>query len=81
MQFLKNTSKSYGVKNPFDPEQAINGGAHLIKDLHDKYNGDIVKIASAYRYGVGAVKKGKIAVKYAADIKKYYNSYKKSLKS
>ena len=41
MQLMPSTAKALGVKNSYDPEQNILGGAKLISQLLKQYNGDV----------------------------------------
>ncbi|MFS2214991.1 lytic transglycosylase domain-containing protein [Telluria sp. Tellsp104] len=55
MQLMPDTAKAFGVTDPFDPAQNINGGARYLKYLLDKY-GDRLDIAlSAYNAGERAL--------------------------
>ncbi|MCA9546985.1 MAG: lytic transglycosylase domain-containing protein [Alphaproteobacteria bacterium] len=55
MQMMPFTWKEMGVRNPFDPEQAIFGGSRYLRILANKFDGDLVKTLSAYHAGGGAV--------------------------
>lgn len=57
MQLMPSTAKSLGVTDPFDPEQNIMGGAKLISQLLDTYNGDVKLALAAYNAGSGNVSK------------------------
>lgn len=57
MQLMPSTAKSLGVTNAYDAEQNIMGGAKLIKNLLDMYNGDLDLAMAAYSNGPGAVKR------------------------
>jgi hypothetical protein len=57
MQLMPKTAEYLGVKDPFDPEQNINGGAKYIKELLDKYDGDTKLALAAYNAGMNNVKK------------------------
>lgn len=57
MQLMPSTAKELGVKNPYDAEQNIMGGAKLIAAHLKKFNGDVKLALAAYNAGSGAVKK------------------------
>ena len=56
MQLMPRTGRSMGVSDPFDPRQNILGGARLLRVLANRFDGDIIKVLSAYHAGTGAVK-------------------------
>jgi len=51
MQLMPENCKTYGVTNPFDIEQNIDGGTRHIKEYLDKYNGDVEMALMAYNGG------------------------------
>lgn len=55
-QLMDGTAKTYGVTDPTDPAQNVEGGAHYLSDLHAKY-GDWSKALAAYNAGPDAVDK------------------------
>ena len=57
MQLMPATAKSLGVKNVYDPEQNIMGGAKCIKQKLKEFNGDVRLALAAYNAGSGAVKR------------------------
>ena len=57
MQLMPKTAASYGVTDPFDPQQNINAGVRHLKYLHAKYGGDIPKTLAAYNAGEEPVDK------------------------
>lgn len=57
MQLMPETAERYGVTDPYAAEQSINGGARLLKDLMQRYAGDLVLVAAAYNAGVGTVER------------------------
>jgi soluble lytic murein transglycosylase-like protein len=55
MQLTPGTAAQLGVNNAFDPEQNVLGGAKLLKQLMDRYGGDLSMTLSAYNAGTRQV--------------------------
>jgi len=55
MQLIPGTAAEMGVKDAFDPEQNVLGGAKLLKQLMDRYSGDLSMTLSAYNAGTRPV--------------------------
>ena len=83
MQLMPGTAREMGVHDAFDPRQNILGGARLLRTLANRYDGDIVKVLSAYNAGAGALaRKGGIPYEgtegYVRAVLDHYYRYKAS---
>jgi soluble lytic murein transglycosylase-like protein len=57
MQLMPETARIYGVGNPFEPRDNIEGGVRYLKDLISLYNRRTRFVLAAYNAGQTAVKK------------------------
>jgi soluble lytic murein transglycosylase-like protein len=55
MQFMPDTARRYGLKNPNDPRAAIDAGARYLRDLLLRFNGRLDLALAAYNAGEGTV--------------------------
>ena len=55
MQLMPATASQLGVRNVFDPDQNVDAGARLLKQLMIRYGGDLPKVLAAYNAGPTAV--------------------------
>ncbi|HEX4463138.1 MAG TPA: transglycosylase SLT domain-containing protein [Solirubrobacterales bacterium] len=53
-QFIPSTAASYGLRDPFDPEEAMDAEAHLMSDLIDQFGSPQLALA-AYNAGPAPV--------------------------
>jgi soluble lytic murein transglycosylase-like protein len=54
-QFIPATARSYGLRDPFDPEASIMAQAHFMHELLARFGGQVPLALAAYNAGVGAV--------------------------
>jgi soluble lytic murein transglycosylase-like protein len=55
MQFMPATAARYGLRDPHNPQQAIDAGARYFRDLLRKFDGRVDLALAAYNAGEGAV--------------------------
>ncbi len=54
MQLMPATAEQFNVVDPFDPKQSIDAGAKYLRQLLDRYKGDVPQALAAYNAGPGA---------------------------
>ncbi|MBI3649585.1 MAG: lytic transglycosylase domain-containing protein [Acidobacteria bacterium] len=57
MQLIPDTAKRFGIKNPYDPQQNIDGGARYLSWLLNRFDGDVKLALAGYNAGENAVKR------------------------
>ncbi len=80
MQLMPATARSLGVTDSFDPEQNVMAGTRFLKDLLDRYNGNLDSALAAYNWGPGNVDRRldrmpRETRDYLAKVKQLYHSY------
>ena len=70
MQLMPGTAKDLGVSNPYDARQNVMGGAKYLKQLIDRYGGNVSKALAAYNWGMGNVER-KGLVKMPSETRTY----------
>ena len=55
MQLIPSTAQRFGVANPFDPQQNIEGGVTYLKYLLDLFEGNVPLSVAAYNAGESSV--------------------------
>lgn len=55
MQLMPGTASRYGVRDRFDPDQNVMGGALYLRDLMRRYGNKLELVLAAYNAGEGAV--------------------------
>ncbi|MDQ7825120.1 MAG: lytic transglycosylase domain-containing protein [Candidatus Eremiobacteraeota bacterium] len=82
MQLMPETAESLGVSDPSDPRQAIMGGTRYLKQLSDRFQGDLKKTLAAYNAGPGNVSRyGGVppfaeTKRYVENVMKTFQEYK-----
>lgn len=80
MQLMPGTARGLGVTDSFDPEQNVMAGTRFLKDLLNRYGGDLNSALAAYNWGPGNVDKRtgflpRETRQYLAKVKEYYQEY------
>jgi soluble lytic murein transglycosylase-like protein len=57
MQLIDSTATAMGVSDSLDPHQNIHGGTKYLRQLLDRFDGDVKLAVAAYNAGPGAVSK------------------------
>ena len=57
MQLMPETARRLGVQDVFDPAENVLGGAKLLRQLMDRYEGDLDLALAAYNAGEAAVER------------------------
>jgi soluble lytic murein transglycosylase-like protein len=80
MQLMPETAEELGVRDSFDPQDNVVGGARYLSWLHDRYQGDVDLMLAGYNAGPGNVDRaGKQippfdeTINYVSKVKTLYN--------
>lgn len=65
MQLMPDTARDLGVTNAFDVRQNVDGGARYLRQMLDRFKGDLKQALQAYNAGPGAVEQYKGDVPFA----------------
>ena len=79
MQLMPATARGLGVRDAFDPEQNVMAGTRFLKDMLNRYHGNLEAALAAYNWGPGNVDRKGLAApretrEYIARVKGYYQS-------
>lgn len=80
MQLMPETAADLGVTNPFDPAQNIMGGTRYLRNLLDRYRGDVKLALAAYNWGMGNLEKRPESMpretkNYISQVENLYRNY------
>ncbi|HEY0506344.1 MAG TPA: lytic transglycosylase domain-containing protein [Lysobacter sp.] len=85
MQLMPETSREYGVDDPFSQDESIMAGARHLRVLMRRYRNDMILVAAAYNAGIGAVARYGCVPPYAetqayvAKVQTLYGRYRSAL--
>jgi soluble lytic murein transglycosylase-like protein len=80
MQLMPATARGLGVTNSFDPYQNVMAGTRFLKDMLNRYDGNLDAALAAYNWGPGNLdRKGMALPKetrdYLVKVKSYYQQF------
>jgi soluble lytic murein transglycosylase-like protein len=80
MQLMPGTARDLGVTDSFNPEQNVMAGTRFLRQMLDRYNGNLDSALAAYNWGPGNVdRKGNFLPRetraYLAKVKSHYSDF------
>lgn len=80
MQLMPSTARGLGVTNSFDPEQNVMAGTRFLKQMLDRYDGNVNSALAAYNWGPGNLERKDGVLpretrEYLIKVKGYYAQY------
>ncbi|MGA7829262.1 MAG: lytic transglycosylase domain-containing protein [Geobacteraceae bacterium] len=80
MQLMPGTARDLGVTDSFNPEQNVMAGTRYLRQMLDRYDGNLESALAAYNWGPGNVdKRGSFLPRetreYLVKIKSYYSDF------
>ncbi|MBF0518318.1 MAG: lytic transglycosylase domain-containing protein [Nitrospirae bacterium] len=80
MQLMPATARDLGVRNSFNPKENIEGGTKYLRQLLDRYDGNVTQAVAAYNWGMGNLERRPSRMpaetkNYIAKVQSYYKNY------
>jgi hypothetical protein len=86
MQLMPGTARELGVKSSFDPAENIMAGTRYLRQLLDRYRGNVKLALAAYNWGMGNIEKRpdslpKETQNYILRVENHYRTFAKASQS